>query len=94
MSYRSTVKMATSPSLRDRIIACAAQEGEPNPEQWVSDNLWPVVTSPGWDADWAYAEEVYTDQYNPDTGARPDVISDAKILSAVQARQQELAGGA
>lgn len=91
MSYRSTVKMAVSTSLRERIIAAAAEQGEVDPEQWMRENIWPVVSSPGWANDWAYAEDNYTDQFNPDTGARPDVIGDDDILAAVQARRNALA---
>lgn len=91
MSYRSTVKMAVSTSLRERIIAAAANEGEPDPEGWVQANMWPIVTSPGWADKWDYAVDNYNDDYNPDTGARPGVISDADILAAVSARREELA---
>lgn len=85
MSYSSVVEMAQSNSLRMRIVACVAQEGIDNPEQWTSSNMWKIASQPGWAADWDYAKGTYNVNSNPDTGARTDVIDDAQILSAVQA---------
>lgn len=85
MSYQAVVEMARSNSLRERIIACSAQEGVADPESWASQNMWKLATAAGWADDWDYARGAYTSDKNPDFGARGDVISDQKILSAVQA---------
>lgn len=85
MAYSSIVEMAQSNSLRMRITACVAQEGITNPEQWTASNMWKIAAQPGWAADWDYAKGTYNPNFNPDTGARTDVIDDAQILSAVQA---------
>ena len=83
--YSDISEMASSSSLVSRIIACASTQGIDNPAQWVSRNLYKIVSSPGWDSDWRYAVENATVNSNPDTGARTDVINDNKILAAVQA---------
>ena len=85
MSYQAISNMAQSGSLRARLVACAAQEGIDQPEQFVNSYLWEILTQPGWADDWAYAEDNQTVKVNPDTGARTDVCSDAKILGAIQA---------
>lgn len=85
MSYSSIVEMSQSASLQMRIVAAAAAEGTANPYEWVSSRMWEFATQPSWDDSWDYAKGVYTPQFNPDMGARPDVISDANILAAVQA---------
>ena len=85
MSYQATADMIGSNSLRMRIVACAAQEGVVNPDQWVAEHLWQIVTQPGWGDDWAYAQDNLNVNQNPDIGARTDVCSDAMILGAVQA---------
>lgn len=85
MSYHAIVEMAKSDSLRDRLVACAAQEGEQAPEAWVGQHLWKLATTAGWADDWDYAKGTYTLDKNPDFGKRNDIISDQKILSAVQA---------
>lgn len=85
MFYNAVVEMAQSASLRNRVAACAAAEGVTNPEQWAASKMWALASSPGWAEDWAYAQDTYTVNQNPDTGARTDVIGDAQILAAVQA---------
>lgn len=89
MSYASIVEMANSGSLIGRITAAVAGEGIDNPEQWTRSNLWKLVASPGWADDWDYAKGASGNNpnVNPDLGVRTDVISDAKILAAVQAAQ-------
>lgn len=86
MSYRAIVEMASSTSLMNRLIACAADEGCPNPVQWVQDNLWKIVSTDPWPADWQYASDVAAGNpnVNPDLGSRTDVIDDGKMLAAVQ----------
>ena len=85
MPYSTIAKMEQSQSLRDRLVGCAAQEGIPDPRGWVQQRLLDFLSDQGWMDAWQYAEDTWTPDDNPDTGARPGVISDAMILSAVQA---------
>lgn len=85
MTYMSMSAVRDSHSLYTRIVAAAADEGIASPDVWVAQRLWPFAAQPGWVEAWEYAADVYTVNSNPDTGARTDVISDAMILSAVQA---------
>lgn len=92
MSYQSVVEMAGSQSLLQRIVAAAAGEGQAEPLAWAQANIWQLVSSPDWDDAWDYAKATYTPDNNPDTGARPGVINDNMILSAVQALRTAQAG--
>lgn len=86
MTYTSVVEMTMSQALLNRVAACAADEGVPsNPLMWAQQNIWAVVTADtGWSAAWDSARANSSDNYNPDTGARDDVITDSMILSVVQ----------
>lgn len=84
-NYSAVASMAASISLRDRVAACAAQEGKPDPVIWAQQHMWAIAASATWDDTWQYAVDTYNVNQNPDTGARTDVISDAMILAAVQA---------
>ena len=83
-NYSAVAAMAGSLSLRDRVAACAAQEGKSNPVIWAQEHMWAIAASPSWDETWQYAVDTYNVNQNPDTGSRTDVISDAMILTAVQ----------
>lgn len=84
-NFQAIIEMAGSPSLLDRVAACAAQEGVENPRQWVYDNAWKLVShDTSWAADWQYAVDTASANVNPDTGKRDDVISETKILAVVQ----------
>lgn len=92
MSYATLGKMRNSQGLRERLTAAAAKEAIDTPDAWVGENLWKLIVQPGWEDDWQYARDTMTVNHNPDIGARDDVISDTKILGAVQAvRSAELA---
>jgi hypothetical protein len=85
MSYTSMVEMTTSTALKLRVAACAADEGlDTDPAQWAEQNMWRVVVAADWVAAWDSAVATHSDNFNPDTGARDDVITDAMILSVVQ----------
>ena len=84
MTYSSIANIVESASLRRRIVAAAAAEGISNPDLWVSQNIWKIASHEGWASAWDYAVDNYSPDYNPDTGCRPGVISDAMILEAVQ----------
>ena len=81
MTYADITDMAHNQDLLDRIIACAAEEGDPQPEQWAYANRWRVVAQPGWAAAWASAIAGNVDRPGRDAG----VVTDGQILSAVQA---------
>jgi len=86
MTYQSQADMAASPSLRQRCVAAAAQEGSLSPDAWVAQNIWQIVShDSGWADAWDYAIATATLDNNPDTGARPGVINDQMILTVVQA---------
>lgn len=88
MSYQDIANMKDSNLLRRRLHAAAAQENKPEPvEQWVADNIWEIVSAPGWAAKWAYAEAIHEPQpgdppYDP--GGDEAVITDQDILSVIQ----------
>ena len=86
MSYASIVDMSQSAALRARVAACAADEGlQGDPTVWAASHIWEIVASDaGWVQAWDSAVASSSVNYNPDTGARDDVITDAMILSVVQ----------
>lgn len=87
MTYVSMVEMTASVALVRRVAACAADEGlHGNPEMWAQQNIWQIVASDsGWSAAWDYARAAgNASNFNPDTGARSDVIDDNMILAVVQ----------
>ena len=72
-----------------RIAACATVETGDDGTLWANVHAWEVAAAPGF-AD-AYSSALAGDVPNP--GRDPAVISDAQILSAVQAElADELAG--
>ena len=83
MTYTSIAQMAGDPYLRDRITACAATEDatKNDPVSWAMNHAWQVVAAPGWATAWDSA--LAADVENP--GADPGVITDAMILTQVQA---------
>ena len=46
MSYTVHAQIVQSGSLRQRITACAAQEGASNPPQWVNAVIWTLPKVP------------------------------------------------
>lgn len=88
MSYLDIAHMTTSVSLQSRLAAAAAQEqgsgaelAPDMPEVWASVNRWKLAAAPGWADAWASAEAGNIE----DPGADEGVITDAMILSQVQA---------
>jgi hypothetical protein len=73
--------MTLDRELARRIVACAATEGVAEPEAWVVAHKWELSAQPGWDAAYAYA----IDSKNLHPGEDEGVITDANILTAVQA---------
>lgn len=85
MTYNVIIDMAGNASLINRAAAAASQEGHTSPLDWAQTHSWELASQPGWADSWASAEASKTVNVNQDTGMRDDVISDAMILSAVQA---------
>jgi hypothetical protein len=85
-NYNSSREMVASESLQKRITASAAEEGVLAPDQWVRDQIWYLAVDDEWDARWSDANFNYNPTFNPDTGERPDVITDAIISRAVKER--------
>lgn len=82
MSYNDIATMAKDGDLRERIAACAAEEGvrEPHPTQWADRNQWALAASPGWADAYGYALNTNTER----PGKSESVITDTMILAAVQ----------
>lgn len=81
MGYWDIAQMAADKDLQQRVTACAAQEQDENPAQWMADHMMKLAAQPGWDAAWEYAVAAN----NPAPGRDAAVISDGQILSGVQA---------
>lgn len=82
MSYNDVASMASTNTLQNRVTACAATEGEQYPVNWMAQNIWTVVSAPGWDASWASA--LAGGQTPEEAGENEGVITDAMILGSVQ----------
>ena len=80
MSYSSIALMAEDNDLRLRIKACASKEGDRDGQAWVTQNIWLLTSTPGWDEAWDSALQVGIGR----PGNMPNVISDYMILVAVQ----------
>lgn len=85
MSYNTIVAMAASQSLQARVAACAAEEGNTQARLWAANNILTLVATAGPGLQTAWDTGTDDDNANPDTGKRDDVVTDAMILSAVQA---------
>lgn len=81
MSYQTIALIAQDADLRQRLIACAAEQAkDANPGHWVDQRLWRLAATPGWGASWASA--LLANIARP--GWDESVITDAAILAAVQ----------
>lgn len=85
MSYSSQALLANDNDFRQRVSACAAVEvpHSHQPLQWAIDHIWWVSASPGFADAYEYALNVDPPVDRP--GNDPAVITDAQILSEVQA---------
>lgn len=89
MTYKTHADIAESLHVRRRTVACASQEGVPDPSDWAARHAWTLVK-----ADWIAA--VASASANPDYEGDPftdeAVITDGMILAAVdEARRAEAA---
>ena len=81
MTYMSVSLITQDPDLLARVTACAALEGDRDPELWTQRYKWAIAAQPGWGDAWQYA----VDSNVSNIGRDPAVITDGMILSAVQA---------
>jgi len=81
MAYSTSADIQASPSLLRRITAAAAREKVYAPEPWAASAMWDMASQPGWTDAWESAVAAG----KTDPGADDSVITDAMILSAVQA---------
>ncbi len=82
MSYFDQSSLARDGDFALRIAACVSNElPDVYPPEWASAHQWQIAAAPGFAA--AYSSAVAGEVPNP--GRDPAVISDAQILSAVQA---------
>ena len=85
MSYSAQAKLSQDQAFVLRVGACAAVElpdaENQDPVSWAFSHIWAIAAAPGF-AD-AYESALAGNVENP--GDDPSVISDAQILSAVQA---------
>lgn len=88
MAFSDQALLSVDTDFQQRIAACAATEAPKThqPTQWAADHIWWLAASPGF-AD-AYASALANNVERPGNDA--SVISDAQILSAVQALLAEL----
>ena len=82
MSYATHAAIVNSGSLRQRIMACAAQEGATDPPRWVNATIWTLPQS-DWIAAWASMEAA---DPGGDHGTNEAGVTDGMILAAVQPR--------
>lgn len=85
MSYSSQAQLANDSDFRARCVSAASVEvpHTHQPQQWMYDHIWWISAAPGF-AD-KYESALIADPPIDRPGNDPSVISDAEILSAVQA---------
>ena len=87
MSYYDQSLLARDPDFRERIAACAATEEQSgadlddHPTAFADREQWAIAAAPGFAAAYSYALETGVEHPGRDVS----VISDAQLLSAVQA---------
>lgn len=82
MSYNHIARCAQDGDLQQRLIACAAQEGHPNPnpQSFVLSKIWTIVSDPDIAEPYDYA--VNSRKATP--GKWDDVVNDGAILTVIQ----------
>lgn len=81
MAYYEQSLLSQDSDFTMRVTACVSSEHYANPDAWVWDHRYAMAATPGFAA--AYSSALAANVPNP--GRDPAVISDAQILSAVQA---------
>ena len=92
-SFLAISQIAADTYMNERVHACAAQQelggAQIDSANWTWENRYMWASSPSWGEKWDYANETHPPEesgeppYQP--GADPAVITDADILSTVQA---------
>lgn len=94
MSYLTQDEISRNASIGNRVAQAAASQDlgtfEGGPDSWASTYRREWAAAPGWDAAWESAKVSHPDDGDPDTppydpGADETVITDAQILSQIQA---------
>ena len=83
MALIDVSRLANDADLRERVAACAALNGHPNPTAWADNRMWRIAASPGF-AD-AYASALANKIERP--GMDPSVITDEQLVAAVADEQ-------
>lgn len=85
-TFLTIATVADSLSMQRRVTACAAQQDAPgDPVAWAVGSRYEWAAAPGWAAAWDSSTASHPDDPTWDPGVQPDVITDAMILSQVQA---------
>lgn len=85
MTFLVQSETAGNPSMLARVAQCVAQQGEPEADAWALLHRRTWAAAPGWDDAWASAQASHADDPVYDPGADEAVITDAMILSQIQA---------
>jgi len=92
MSYLTQGAISDNVAMRTRIAQAYAGEsdGSVEPDQWTYEKRRVWAAAPGWDTAWEYSLNTHPDDGDPatppfDPGTDEAVITDAQILSQVQA---------
>lgn len=83
-SYATIADIAATPDFQQRLVACAAQQGAPDPSTFVFDRRYTIAASPGWAAAVDYWRAVNPDEDPAGWARDPSVITDGDILAALQ----------
>lgn len=85
MAFSDIALLSGDGDFINRTRACVTTEGESDPVGWSMANQWQMAAAPGFGD--AYASAIVNGINRP--GNDPSVISDAMILSAVQALRSD-----
>jgi hypothetical protein len=86
--YLTIATIAADQTMRNRVAACAAEQGAPTPEHWAYDNAYQWAAAPEWAAKWESAAAAG----NTNPGADPTVITDGDVLAVIQPMIRRSAG--
>jgi hypothetical protein len=85
MSYLTQSTIATNTAMVNRVTQCATTEEVPNAVGWTNEHAREWGAAPGWADAWEYAMNTHSGDPDYDPGMDEAVITDAMILSQVQA---------
>ena len=89
MSYNAIYACATDPDFRNRVAACAVQEGAApaGGEAYATQHALTIASRKDIEAAWAHS--LTANPYHSRRGHDESIITDQMILSAVQAMKEE-----